>query len=401
MDSRKLFYKNADLKNQTIVMRVDFNVPLTSDLKVDDNTRIKAALPTIQHIMTIPGTKLILMSHLGRPNGAVKPEFSLTPVCAELDALLEKKFPVHFAADCQKADAEVQALKEHEILLLENLRFYAQEEKNDEAFAKKLASYGTFYINDAFGTAHRAHASTEGITKFFPGKCACGELMGLEVKFLDGAVTKPNHPFVGILGGAKVSDKLNVVKNLAEKCDKLLIGGGMAYTFLRAQGKEVGMALMQADKLRMCQQLLKDYADKIVLPVDAVCCSCVDFESRKCSKPEVFSVDAIPADMEPVDIGPKTVELFGKHISEAKTVVWNGPMGVFEIDELAQGTFAIAKCLAEITKNGATTVVGGGDSGSAVQKSGVAVSHVSTGGGASLEFLEGKKLPGLEALTDA
>lgn len=400
MASRKLFYKNAPLENQTIVMRVDFNVPLTPEHAVEDNKRIVAALPTIQHILTVPGTKIVLMSHLGRPNGAVKPEFSLKPVHAELQKLLGST-PVHFAEDCQKADEQVKALKEHEVLLLENLRFYAQEEKNDEAFAKKLASYGTFYINDAFGTAHRAHASTAGITKFFEGKCACGELMGKEVQFLDGAVRNPNHPFVGILGGAKVSDKLNVVTNLCKICDKVIIGGGMAYTFIRSQGKEVGRSLMQADKLRMCQQLLKDYAGKIVLPTDAVCCTSVDFKNRTCSEPKVYSIDAIPDDVECVDIGPASVKLFQDTLKDAKTVVWNGPMGVFEIDALAKGTFAIANELAEITKNGATTVVGGGDSASAVEKSGVKVSHVSTGGGASLEFLEGKELPGLEALTNA
>ncbi|KAH7818534.1 phosphoglycerate kinase (PGK) [Monocercomonoides exilis] len=401
MTSRKLFYKNADLKDQTIVMRVDFNVPLKADGTVDDPARIHAAIPTIKHILSVEGTKLILMSHLGRPDGKVKPEMSLRPVLPVLEKELEGKYVVKFSPDCQKAEADVASLNVHEILLLENLRFYAAEEKNVAEFAQKLASYGTFYINDAFGTAHRAHASTEGITKYFPGKCACGELMGLEVKFLDGATSNPVRPFVGILGGAKISDKLNVVRNLVQKVDKLIIGGGMAYTFIRAQGKEVGMSLMQADKLRMCADLLKEYGDKIVLPIDAMCCEKVDFKGRKCSEPVPHSMDDIPSNMECVDIGPKTMELFTDILRTAKTVVWNGPMGVFEIEELSRGTFHIAKVLADITKEGAITIVGGGDSASAVLKSGVAVSHVSTGGGASLELLEGKKLPGVEALTDA
>lgn len=234
MSFRKLYYKNVDLKNQTIVMRVDFNVPLTPDLKVDDDARIRATLPTINHILSIEGTKIVLMSHLGRPDGKVKPEMSLAPVVDVLAKLLNNKYVVKFNKDCLKADADVAGLKTHEILILENLRFYGEEEKNDAAFAKKLASYGTYYINDAFGTAHRAHASTEGITKDFVGKSACGDLMGKEVQYLDGACSNPVRPFVGILGGAKVSDKLNVVTNLAKKADKLIIGGGMAYTFLRA-----------------------------------------------------------------------------------------------------------------------------------------------------------------------
>jgi phosphoglycerate kinase len=400
MSFRKLYYKNADLKNQTIVMRVDFNVPLTPDLKVDDPARIKAALPTIQHILTVEGAKLVLMSHLGRPDGKVVKDMSLAPVAEALRGFLPGT-TVKFNTDCQKAEADVAGLQVHEVLLLENLRFYAAEEKNDGAFAKKLASYGTYYVNDAFGTAHRAHASTEGITKYFPGKSACGDLMGLEVRYLDGAVQKPVTPFVGILGGAKIGDKINVVSNLCKKCDKVLIGGGMSYTFLRAQGKEVGLGLLQADKLRFCQQILAEFGSKVVLPVDVRCIEKIDFKKRTCSEPKIFSVDEIPTDMEPVDIGPATVKLYSEILATAKTVVWNGPMGVFEIDALAQGTMSIAKIVADITTKGATTVVGGGDSASAVEKSGVKVSHISTGGGASLEYLEGKVLPGLEALTDA
>ncbi|KAK2955817.1 Phosphoglycerate kinase [Blattamonas nauphoetae] len=400
MAFRKLFYKNCDLKNQTILCRVDFNVPLTPDGKIDNNNRIKACLPTIEYILSVEGTKLILMSHLGRPDGQVKPELTLAPVAVELEKLLGGKAKVHFNKDCQKAEEDVQKLGVHEILLLENLRYYPQEEKNDAAFAQKLASYGTFYINDAFGTAHRAHASTEGITKYFPGKCACGELMGLEVKYLDGACTQPTRPLVGILGGAKVSDKLNVVTNLVQKCDKLIIGGGMAYTFLKAQGKEIGKSLLQADRISFCEDILKKYGDKILLPIDAVCVETLDFKNRQCSEPSYHEMDAIPATLECVDIGPKTVELFSKTIREAKTVIWNGPMGVFEIEALSKGTFAIAHALAEATAAGAITVVGGGDSASAIKKSGEKVSHVSTGGGASLEYLEGKVLPGLEALTD-
>ncbi|KAA6365265.1 MAG: Phosphoglycerate kinase, partial [Streblomastix strix] len=310
------------------------------------------------------------------------------------------KAKVKFALDCKKADDDVKALGVHEVLLLENLRFYPDEERNAPEFAAKLASYGTYYINDAFGTAHRAHASTEGITKFFPGKSACGDLMGLEVQYLDGACTNPKRPFVGILGGAKLSDKLNVVTNLVKNVDKLIIGGGMSYTFLWSKGIGVGEAMVQVNQQKFCDAVLKEFGDKIVLPIDFFAVEKLDQKAQTSSQPQIFDLSRIPDNFEPCVMGPKTRELFAGIIKSAKTVVWNGQMGAFEIENLQGGTFAIAAAVAEATKLGAITVVGGGDSASAVEKSGVTVSHVSTGGGASLEYLEGKLLHGLEALTD-
>ncbi|KAA6361514.1 MAG: Phosphoglycerate kinase, partial [Streblomastix strix] len=268
MSFRKLYYKNVDLKGQTVVVRVDFNVPLTPDLKIDDNARIRKVLPTIEHLLSVDGTKIVLMSHLGRPDGVVKLEFSLKPVADELQKLLGDKAKVKFALDCKKADDDVKALGVHEVLLLENLLFYPDEEMNAPEFAAKLASYGTYYINDALGTAHRAHASTEGITKFFAGKSACGDLMYLELQYLDYIYTNPKRPFVGILGGAMLSDNLNVVTNLVKKVDKLIIGGGMSFTFLWSKGIGVGEAMVQVNQQKFCDAALKEFRDKIILPID-------------------------------------------------------------------------------------------------------------------------------------
>jgi phosphoglycerate kinase len=340
------------------------------------------------------------MSHLGRPKGKPKPEFSLKPVALRLEKLLGKK--VLFASDCigEPAESAVAKLKSGDCLLLENLRYHNEEEANDPAFAKSLAKLGDVYVNDAFGSAHRAHASTEGITKFISISVA-GLLMQKELDYLGAAVENPVRPFAAILGGAKISGKIDVIQNLMSKVDTLMIGGGMAYTFYKAQGLEIGKSLLEADKVELAKQILADVQKKSVkfmLPVDCVVAS--DFKDD--AQRKVVAKDNIPADWQALDIGPETVELFSNEIAKSKTVVWNGPMGVFEMPNFAVGTNAVARALVEATKKGATTIVGGGDSAAAITQAGMAklVTHVSTGGGASLEFLEGKVLPGVAALTD-
>jgi phosphoglycerate kinase len=395
----KLTVEDLDLKGKRVLMRVDFNVPLESG-KVANDKRIRAALPTIKYI-TNAGGRLILMSHLGRPKGRRLPELSLAPCVAVLSALLGKK--VRFVDDCigDAVEAAVESLGEGDILLLENLRYYPEETKNDPGFAAKLAQLGDVYVNDAFGTAHRAHASTEGVTHHI-SQCAAGYLLMKELDYLGGVMADPAKPFVAILGGAKISGKIDIISNLLPRVDNIIIGGGMAYTFFKAQGKEIGKSLLEEDKIDLAKELLAQGGQKIILPVDCMVSDTFDFAERRVGVLKEVAADGIPANEFSIDIGPKSIEKFRSVISAAKTVVWNGPMGVFEIEETARGTDAIANALAEATANGATTVIGGGDSASAINKAGVAdkVSHVSTGGGASLELMEGKVLPGVAALTD-
>jgi phosphoglycerate kinase len=394
----KLTIDDLKLKDKRVLVRVDFNVPLDKKGEVTDDKRIVESLPTIKKIIN-DGGKAILMSHLGRPKGKT-PELSLAPVVKRLEKLLGK--PVKFVNDCIGPEVEktVSELKSGECLLLENLRFYPEEEKNNPDFAKKLASLGDIYVNDAFGTAHRAHASTEGVTKYFK-QCAAGYLMQKELKYLGMALTNPKRPFVAILGGAKISGKIDVIENLMDKVDALLIGGGMAFTFYKAEGTEIGKSLLEADKIDLAKEILKKAQDKkinFMLPDDIVVAS----EAKEDSPSRIVGKDAIPPDMQGLDIGPKTISEFSKELEKAKTVVWNGPMGVFEVNKFATGTIKIAEELAKITQKGATTIVGGGDSAAAVAQAGLEgkLSHISTGGGASLEFLEGKILPGVAALTD-
>lgn len=393
----KLTIDDLKLKDKKVLMRVDFNVPLENG-KVIDDTRIVESLPSIRKVLN-DGGKLILMSHLGRPKGKTK-DLSLEPVAKKLEELLKK--PVKFITDCIGPEVEkaVSELKDGECLLLENLRFYSEEEKNDPEFADKLAKLGEIYINDAFGTAHRAHASTEGVTKHFK-QCAAGYLMQKELKYLGMALSNPAHPFVAILGGAKISGKIDVVSNLMDRVDMLLIGGGMVFTFYKAMGLEIGDSLLEADKIELAKEILSKAKQKgldFVLPEDIVIAKQADEKAET----KIVDKDKIEVGWKGLDIGPKTISLFAEKLENAKTVVWNGPMGVFEMDKFAKGTIEIAKVLAKITKKGATTIVGGGDSASAVAKAGVEkqISHISTGGGASLEFLEGKTLPGVAALTE-
>jgi phosphoglycerate kinase len=399
----KLSIRDLSLNNHRILMRVDFNVPLDGG-RVTDDTRIRETLPTIEYALR-HGAKLILASHLGRPKGKPNPQYSLKPVAERLRILLDERIGrgqnVGFSPDCIGMQAEEIAgnLERGQTLLLENLRFHAEEEANDDNFAKALAKLADFYVNDAFGTAHRAHASTVGVTRHL-SKSAAGLLMEKELEYLSRATEDPAKPFVAILGGAKVSDKIGVIRNLLDKVDSFIIGGGMAYTFLKAQGKEVGKSLLEADKLELAGQLLaeaKAHNVKMLLPVDHVVADKVEASAR----PRMIGKDEpIPADQIGLDIGPETIELFAAEIGRARTIVWNGPMGVFEIDQFARGTMKIAQAVAD--NAGATSIVGGGDTVAAVHKAGVAdqIKHISTGGGASLEFLEGKKLPGVEALTD-
>jgi phosphoglycerate kinase len=388
----------GEIKSKRILVRVDFNVPMSKEEegKITDDKRIVESLPTIKKIIS-EGGRCILMSHLGRPKGEVNPKYSLRPVAEHLAKLLGK--PVHFADDCigENTKAFVENMKDGDVLLLENLRFHKEEEKNDEEFSKELASYGDVYVNDAFGTAHRAHASTVGVTKYI-SKCAAGYLMQKELNYLSKVITSPEHPFIAILGGSKISGKIDVIKNLIPKADKILIGGGMVFTFYKAVGYGIGNSLLEEDKIDLAKELLKESGAKLVLPEDIVI---GDKMENDAVRKTVIS-NAIPDGWIGMDIGEKTIETFSKGILEAKTVVWNGPMGVFELDNFAKGTFAVAKALAESTKKGAVTVIGGGDSAAAIAKAGLEkqVSHVSTGGGASLEFLEGKILPGVEALTN-
>lgn len=394
----KLSIDELQLSGRKVLMRVDFNVPL-KDGRVTDDLRIRESLPSINKVVN-GGGKLILMSHLGRPKGGPSPEFSLKPVVPVLEKLAGKT--VHFAVDCVGAAAEqaVAELKNGEILLLENLRFHKEEEANDPDFAQKLAFLGDVYVNDAFGSAHRAHASTEGVTKYFD-QSAAGYLMKKELEFLGGALNNPKHPFAALLGGAKISGKIDVITNLLGKVEKILVGGGMAFTFLKAQGKEIGGSLLEADKLDLAADLLKQAAAKnvkLILPVDFACAAEISNEATV----SYHAAGSIPANLKGLDIGPESVKLFSKELSDCRTVVWNGPMGVFETDKFAVGTMEMAKVLAQLTSGGTITVVGGGDSAAAVAKSGLEkkFSHISTGGGASLEFLEGKVLPGVAALTD-
>jgi len=398
MKMNKLTIDDVDLKGKRVLMRVDFNVPLEKG-EVADDTRIRASLPSIKKIID-SGGKAILMSHLGRPKGKVVPEMSLSPVAERLEQLLGK--PVKFIAECigPEVESEVSSLKEEEVLLLENLRFHPEEEKDDPEFAERLASLGDLYVNDAFGTSHRAHASTEGITKYLKPAVA-GYLMQKEIDYLGNAVTSPKRPFVAILGGAKISGKIDVIENLLPKVDALLIGGGMMFTFLKAQGLEIGESLLEEDRLEMAAALLRRVESEklqFLLPVDCVIAKDLSKEAES----RTISIKEIPPGWKGLDIGPETVKIFKEKIDPAMTIVWNGPMGVFEVDEFAKGTYEIAKLLADATSRGATTIIGGGDSVSAIAKAGLAdkMSHISTGGGASLEFLEGKTLPGLAALTD-
>ena len=395
----KLTVEDLDLRARRVLMRVDFNVPL-ENAKVANDNRIKAALPTLKYIVN-QGGRLILMSHLGRPKGARVPEMSLQPCIPILNQLLNKD--VRFINDCigEAVDASVGKLEDGDVLLLENLRYYKEETDNDPDFARKLAGFGELYVNDAFGTAHRAHASTEGVTHFID-QCAAGYLMMKELNYLGDVIESPVRPFVAILGGAKISGKIDVIQNLLPKVDRVIIGGGMAYTFFKAQGFEIGRSLLEADKVDYAKDILAQGGDKIVLPVDCQVTDFFDFDARKIGKLKQVGTDAIPADWESLDIGSESIKKFRSFLSDAKTVIWNGPMGVFEIPETAKGTYAIAELLAEVTAAGATTVIGGGDSAAAVDKAGMTdkVSHVSTGGGASLEFMEGKTLPGVAALTD-
>ncbi len=387
--------RDIDLKGKKVFVRCDFNVPMNEEREITDNTRIVAALPTIKYLLE-QKCKIILASHLGRPKGEVKPEYSLAPVAKELSRLLNKE--VIMAKDVIGPDATEKAknLKEGEILLLENVRFHREETDNDPEFSKKLAEMAEIFVNDAFGTAHRAHSSTTGIASYLPA--VSGFLIEKELKFLGDALNNPERPFVAILGGAKVSDKIGVIDSLLEKVDTLIIGGGMAYTFFKAQGYEVGKSLCELDKLELAKELMekaKTKGVKLMLPVDTK----IGKEFKEDTESKTVKYTEIPADWEGFDIGKETIKMFTEELKKAKTVVWNGPLGLFEFSQFAIGTNAIAKVLSEID---ATTIIGGGDSAAAVEKAGLAdkMTHISTGGGASLEFLEGKKLPGIEALLD-
>jgi len=387
--------QELSVRGKRVLVRVDYNVPMKGS-KIEDNARIRATLKTLEHLLA-EGAKIILISHLGRPKGKPDPKYTLKPAAEELAKLLKK--PVAFASDCVGPVAEkaVSALAPGGVLLLENLRFHAEEEANDPAFAKALAKHADFFVQDAFGAIHRAHASTVAITKYLPG--AVGFLVQKELEFLDRAMGHPVRPFTAIIGGAKVSDKLAVLDKLLERVDVLLIGGGMAYTFLAAQGISVGKSLLEKDQIDAAKAVIeKGYHRKveILLPADHLAVR----EIRPDAEVTVTRAMAVPVDLIGVDIGPHTVEFFVEHIAKSKTVFWNGPMGIFEMDAFAAGSLAVAKAMAEATKNGAVTIVGGGDSLSVIAKAGLAgqMSHCSTGGGASLELLEGKVLPGLAAL---
>lgn len=389
---------DINVKGKRVLVRCDFNVPLKEG-KITDENRLVAALPTIKKLIA-DGGKVILCSHLGKPKGEPKPELSLAPVAVRLSELLGQE--VKFAADPEvvgpNARAAVEAMKDGEVVLLENTRYRAEETKNGEAFSKDLASLCDVYVDDAFGTAHRAHCSNVGVTQYVD-TAVVGYLMQKEIDFLGNAVDNPVRPFVAILGGAKVADKLNVISNLLEKCDTLIIGGGMAFTFLKAQGKEIGKSLVDDTKLDYCREMVEKAAKlgkKLLLPVDAAVAASFPDPIDAPIEVQNVSVDAIPADTMGLDIGPETAKLYADTVKSAKTVVWNGPMGVFENPTLAQGTIAVAKALADTE---ATTIIGGGDSAAAVNQLGFGdrMTHISTGGGASLEFLEGKELPGVAA----
>jgi phosphoglycerate kinase len=385
--------RDIDLKGKSVIMRVDFNVPLDKDGNITDDTRIQAALPTIKYVLE-QGTKLILMSHLGRPKGQVKDELRLTPVSKRLSELLGKE-----VIQCKDSIGEetrkiISGMQVGDVALLENLRFHKEEEANDSEFAKALAGYADVYVNDAFGTAHRAHASTEGIAHNLPA--VAGFLMEKEIDFLGRLLYQPEQPYIAIVGGAKVSTKIAVLEKLLEKVNILMIGGGMSYTFLKAKGFEIGRSLVETDKVSLAFELMKKAEEKgvkFMLPLDHVVAEKVD----ESAKTRTVETNSMPQQMIGLDIGPKTIRVYKKEIKQGKTILWNGPMGVFEVEKFARGTAQIAKALASCR---GTTVIGGGDSVAAVNKIGVAnkIDHVSTGGGASLEFLEGKELPGIQAL---
>ena len=390
MDKRTV--RDVDVRGRRVLVRVDFNVPLENG-RVSDDTRIQATLPTLQFLID-RGAKLILCSHLGRPKGRPNPAYSLGPVADRLSQLLER--PVQMAPDCvgPAVGHMTEEMQPGDVVLLENLRFHAEEEANDTTFARELASTAQIYVNDAFGSAHRAHASTTGVAAFLP--TVAGLLMERELNFLGGALANPARPFVAILGGAKVSDKIAVIEELLGKVDVLLVGGGMANTFLKALGKEIGQSLSEENKLDVAKALLTRAGDKLGIPVDVVIADRFDVNAQR----RVVTVSEVPATWRILDIGPSTVERFTTRLQTARTVVWNGPMGVFELAPFATGTVAVARALAGLTD--ATTIVGGGDSAAAVEQAGVAdqITHVSTGGGASLEFLEGKALPGVIVLQE-
>jgi len=408
----KLFIEDLDVRGKRVIVRTDYNVPV-KDGKVEDDKRIVASLPTVNYLLE-KGAAVILMSHLGRPDGKAKPEFSLKPVAEKLQELIKR--PVKFLKDCVGPEVEkaCAAMKSGDVILLENLRFHIEEEgkvkledgsklkakdEDVKAFRAKLTKLADIYVNDAFGTAHRDHSSMTGVT--LPQR-ACGYLMKKELEFLGSAVENPKRPFVAILGGAKVSDKISVINNLLPKVDKLIIGGGMAFTFAKAAGLEIGASLCENDKIDLAKQILGAAGDKLMLQTDVLVTDKLDLKARMIGAAKIVDASAIPRAWLGIDIGPRTIETFSKVVRAAKTVLWNGPMGVFEIEASSKGTFAIAQAMADATVKGATTVIGGGDSASAIKKAGLnkKVSHVSTGGGASLEYLEGKPLPGVAALTD-
>lgn len=388
--------KDIEVTGKKVLVRCDFNVPIKNG-KINDDNRITSSLPTINYLLD-KGAKVILMSHLGRPKGEANPEFSLRPVADRLTELLKKKvlFPGEDLVVSDMVKEEVEKMENGDIMLLENTRFRSEETKNEENFGKELASLGEVFVNDAFGTSHRAHASNVGVSKHLPS--ALGFLVEKEIDIMGKAIEAPEKPFVAILGGAKVSDKIGVIENLISKVDTIIVGGGMAYTFLKAQGYEIGSSLLEEDKVELAGQLLKKAKDnnvELLLPVDTV----VGYDFKNDTEFKTVPSNSIPKDMMGLDIGEESIKLFAEKIKEAKTVVWNGPMGVFEMDNFAKGTNGIARALSETD---ALTIVGGGDSASAVEKSGFAerISHISTGGGASLELLEGKILPGIEAIDE-
>ncbi|MGD0281395.1 MAG: phosphoglycerate kinase [Dissulfurispiraceae bacterium] len=391
----KLTIEDLNIKGKRVFVRADFNVPLDDNLVITDDSRIRSTLPTINYAID-EGAKVILASHLGRPRGKVEPRFSLAPVVKRLQRLLNKE--VVFVPDCVGPQAEqvVSKMKEGDVVLLENLRFHPEEENNDEAFAKNLARLADFFVNDAFGTAHRSHASTAGITKFLPS--AAGFLMKKEIEYLKGVVENPVRPFVAILGGAKVSGKIGVLENLANKVDKVIVGGGMAYTFIAAMGYEIGDSLVENemhDLAKSIMEKLRSSNVKFYLPVDSVIAQTIEAGAET----KIVTTQEIPKGWRALDIGPASVKLFSEALQNAKTIIWNGPMGVFEIDAFSRGTYAIAHA---VTDAYALTIVGGGDTDHAVHKAGVSdsITFISTGGGASLQLLEGKDLPGISALTD-
>jgi phosphoglycerate kinase len=388
---QKKSVRDVNVNGWHVLMRADFNVPIKNG-KVGEDTRIRAALPTIQYLIE-QQAMVVLCSHLGRPKGEPDPKFSLAPVAGHLSGLLEKT--VGFAEDCvgPAAEGAVSELHPGEVVLLENTRFHPEEKKNDKTFAQRLAMLGKIFVNDAFGSAHRAHASTEGVAHYLPG--VAGFLMEKEIAFLDKAANDPDHPYIVILGGAKISDKIGVVTNLLKKCERLLIGGGMANTFLKAKGFAVGESLVEDGSLETAKQIMADAGDKLLLPEDVVAADTFDADAQS----RTVAVDAVPDGWRILDVGPATVARFGEALQGAKQVVWNGPMGVFEFPKFAAGTRGLAQAVAAC---GAVTVVGGGDSVAAITEAGLAdkISHISTGGGASLEFLEGKELPGIKVLQD-